>query len=609
MKNIIKLAVIAFSLAILSSCNLEEYSQDKYSRSVAFGSVDGVEMALRGLYGGLPKVTSTYSSEVGATDYFMAELDDKFTVTYGPDNVESWGDWEDLRDINYFIEAVESESCTISASLKPNYIGLAKFFRAKRYFTYLCEYGDVPWYDSVIQPDQLDLMFKDRDSRDLIVKNIIADLDDAAANITNVSPDKSTPDKWCALMLKSRVCLFEGTYRKYHNLNTSLKGEAFTNYTADDLLALAAEAAKQIMDGGKFSLNTAAGVKGAYRDLFYSEALLQNEVLMGAVTSPGTIQGSQNNCYNQPAVQRSFIRPFINTYLCKDGSLFTDKAGYETMSFVQEFKDRDPRLAQTVRGPQYKMIKTVGGTEEEIAVPDIKSLAAPLGYQVIKFTMDKTFVDGESQSKLNTNSTPYFRYAEALLNYAEAKAELGELSDSDWSKTIGALRRRAGITGGDLDKKPTKVDSYLKNTFFPDVNDAVILEIRRERGCELCLEGQRVLDWKRWAIGKNFSDLKWTGIHITDLDTPIDINEDGINDYYFATADPKNEYSDIWVSIKTSGEGLYATPNSKGGYDLEYKYSSNKRYWADKLYTTPMAVSEINKYSQNGFTLTQSTGY
>lgn len=84
-----------------------------------------------------------------------------------------------------------------------------------------------------------------------------------------------------------------------------------------------------------------------------------------------------------------------------------------------------------------------------------------------------------------------------MLNYAEAKAELGTLTDDDWANTIGVLRARAGITAG-LNAKPSKVDRYVQETYFPDITDATILEVRRERSVELALEGFRFADLLRW---------------------------------------------------------------------------------------------------------------
>jgi hypothetical protein len=120
------------------------------------------------------------------------------------------------------------------------------------------------------------------------------------------------------------------------------------------------------------------------------------------------------------------------------------------------------------------------------------------GYQPIKWTLDDTNIDTRD---LNYNSVSLFRYGEVLLNYAEAKAELGTLTDADWAMTIGALRERAGITGG-LTTKPTVVDPYLQETYFPDITDPVILEIRRDRGIELAMEGFRFYDLMRWKRGE-----------------------------------------------------------------------------------------------------------
>jgi len=92
------------------------------------------------------------------------------------------------------------------------------------------------------------------------------------------------------------------------------------------------------------------------------------------------------------------------------------------------------------------------------------------------------------------------RYAEILLNYAEARAELGQLTASDWTMTVGALRARAGITGG-LTTLPTTLDPYMQVNYFPDVTNPALMEIRRERGIELTLEGFRFNDLAAGIMG------------------------------------------------------------------------------------------------------------
>ena len=164
----------------------------------------------------------------------------------------------------------------------------------------------------------------------------------------------------------------------------------------------------------------------------------------------------------------------------KDGTPFTDKPNYSTVSFKDEFSSRDDRLRQTVRGPSYKM-------DGAAKVPDIVNDVAPTGYHPIKFVED---VGSKNDKSQNENSYPIIRYAEVLLNYAEAKAEIGELTDAEWKSTIGAIRARAGISSSSaaVNSRPTTVDTYLQETFYPRVTDPIILEIRRERAIELVYE-------------------------------------------------------------------------------------------------------------------------
>lgn len=100
------------------------------------------------------------------------------------------------------------------------------------------------------------------------------------------------------------------------------------------------------------------------------------------------------------------------------------------------------------------------------------------------------------------------------MNYAEAKAELGQLTDSDWANTVGELRDRAGITGG-LSSKPTTIDPYLQTVYFPEISDPALLEIRRERGIELVYEGLRMADLIRW---KKVIWFLWNGMEFMYLD-------------------------------------------------------------------------------------------
>ena len=196
---------------------------------------------------------------------------------------------------------------------------------------------------------------------------------------------------------------------------------------------------------------------------------------------------------------------------------------------------------------------------------------------------------------------PVMRYAEALLNYAEAKAELGKLTNKDWENTIGALRARAGITGG-LTTKPTTIDATFRSTYFPKINDPVILEIRRERAIELCLEGFRMKDLRRWARADLWQSAKWTGVFIPGYDKLIDINGDGVDDVYFSNPTVANVPADMTQYVVALNANV-ETVTVNGGFVLQYTLKG--RVWNDRMYLDPICSDDILMNPN----LTQNPGY
>jgi hypothetical protein len=304
---------------------------------------------------------------------------------------------------------------------------------------------------------------------------------------------------------------------------------------------------------------------------------------MLAIQNDATLSvGYANYYYNvQATAKASLTRPFVNTYLNIDGSYYSEtKADGSYKTFLEETTGRDQRLNQTIRAYDYTCKNSNGQMVRMI--PDFNYTLT--GYHITKYTVDDVACNVYGA---NGNDIPVMRYAEVLLNYAEAKAELGTLTDSDWKNTIGALRRRAGITGGALDSKPTTVDNYLKTNFYPGINDPVILEIRRERTCELCLEGFRENDLKRWACGELWKNAVWTGIFIPALDTPLDLNGDGEYDVYFTNITTPAEYANIAVSISSPLRFVSVV----GGKILQDGLTG--RTWQDKMYLQPIATVDI----------------
>ena len=592
------------------SCTLIESPVTESDRKTVFSSENGIAAYSYSLYSMLPSLDNVFYSESSHVDYCAANSYWDFYVdgTYNPEQTTSWS-WSGLRRVNYFIDALKSEDCTVDEDIKEHYIALGYWFRAWFYFDKLRSYGDVPWFEHVISSTDEATMYKDRDPRDLIVKNLIRDLDYCYEHLkTEESVGNSLVSKYAALLLKARICLYEASWKKYHNLEDLY-------YTSDELYGLAASTANMIIQSGKFSLNTTTfnngqNEVGAYRAVFHSEAVIEEEVIMGLCTDPAYgVYSSANRHFNSNYGNGDCMsRAFVHTYLNLDGTPFTSKPNYSTVLFKDEFTGRDQRMIQTLKFPEYR---SVGASHADL-VPDILHQNAVTGYQIIKFTLDNTTYNDSSDG---TNSIPLMRYAEALLIYAEAKAELGTITHSDWANTIGLLRARAGITAG-LKNLPTTIDTYLQQTFYPTVTDPVILEIRRERAIELFFEGFRTSDLDRWAEGHLIEDLPWTGIHIPALDTPVDVRGKGRDELYFSEkplAQIPAAYKDIYVQIlpeDSSTQGLRAIPNPAGGFDLEYRLAV-PRIWHDddRQYLDPVPPQIIREYAARGYSLSQNPGW
>lgn len=569
-----KIIFSVFVIACFCSCDLKEVPQAQISKVPVFNSETGLKLYTNSFYNVFPRATDIYSNS-----YYIAvnSVIKYFTANgYSPEESTGW-DWETLRNINYFIANCTDESVPIA--VRNNYIGIARFFRAYFYFDMMTKFGDLPWIDHPLDVKD-SLLVAGRASRGMIAEKIKEDLDFSIANITTMrNPSTSTITSTVAAALKSRVCLWEGTFRKYHT-------EAQLQSSANDWLQESVKASQYVMDAG-YSIYAGEGPGKSYRKLFITKTPISNEVLY-AVTFDGSlgIVHPSNRRWTSVTFGRSpaLTRSFVNTYLNLDGTSFTDDPDYKTMSFQEECKNRDMRLSQTVRTPGFNRI--TGGT----VVPTAPNYAyAITGYHTSKFTLDDTQYDNVD---VCDNNVIVFRYAEILLNYTEAKAELGTLTDNDWSRTIGVLRSRAGITGG-LNTKPTKIDTYLQNRFFPGITNPEILEIRRERGIELSFEGFSWLDICRWKVGELVTK-DWDGIYIPMLDVPYDMNGDGKLDVSF-TKD-LNPIKVPGVYYLYVGEKLAngATNNAQLGNDNHSLVflKDQKRTWDDKLYFYPIPATD-----------------
>lgn len=386
--------------------------------------------------------------------------------------------WDRLRDINYCLQ--HSHQCQ-DANARRQYDGVCYFFRAYFYFVKVRRYGDVPWYNQVLNSNDDELLRQPRQDRGIIMDSVMQDIDKAIAMLPT-DKDQVRVTRWAALALKSRAALFEGTFRKYRGMND-----------AEKYLRQAAEAGETFIDQSGYSLYT--GGDEPYRTLFNSiDAVGDEIVLMRKYADAAQVRHSIP--FNIIQFRQAFTRRFMNHYLMANGSRFDSRPGWETMSYSEETRGRDPRMAQTVLCPGYIQ---VGSTEETV-----DSTSSLTGYRPIKYVNAAEY-DGALKAYTDF---PLFRAAEVYLNFAEAKAELGTLTQADLDKSVTKIRERAKMPKLDMNEANSDVSGLLLS-YYPSVdagaNRGVILEIRRERTVELAMEGFRLWDIFRWKEGQQLT--------------------------------------------------------------------------------------------------------
>src|SRR5690606_321586 len=173
-----------------------------------------------------------------------------------------WGkdNWLGIRRCNYGLVRI-SDLERDPEILK--YEAELRFFRAFYYFNKVKQFGDVPWIDQDLQIDSEELQ-KGRDFRELVFSKILEDLDFAIANLP-VESGEDRLTKYAALAFKTEAALYEGTFRKYHNVG---------DY--ESILNNAVQAAKEIIDSDIFSVYSTSNPESDYFDLFVQYELADN---------------------------------------------------------------------------------------------------------------------------------------------------------------------------------------------------------------------------------------------------------------------------------------------------------------------------------------------
>ena len=420
MKKIYSVFISGLSVLAFSSCEgfLDKFPETSLSPETFYTSEKELELATNGFYTMLPSPDNTTDGALQDNDLeYHISLSGLQMGNRSAEN-ESWSSstWSNLRALNYYLE--HSVNCT-SEDIRKKYDGVAYFFRAMFYYEKVRKYGDIPWYDHVISANDKASLYRARDSRGFVMQKIMEDLDKAIDGLPVAwTEGVYRINKYAAYAFKSRIALFEGTWRKYHDVPDE-------TYTKDDgtqvtlsseyFLRQSADAAKAVIDYGKYKMYKGETiVKGQpYRDFFVLEDAETSETILSRrylYTDEMSIRhGVQFTYKNQ---RHSLTRALAYHYLMADGTPFQSQEGWQTMQYNQEFKNRDPRMAQTIAAPDYVAVGTDASTKYYPSCKDYDRS----GYRPIKYCSDDTH-DGATTS---TTDYAIFRYGEVLLNYAEA---------------------------------------------------------------------------------------------------------------------------------------------------------------------------------------------
>lgn len=498
--NPILLVLAAFTLAVSCDRALNKFPLDDLTEEAYFETAAQLQLFTNSFYSSiLPDVPYDEQSDlmVGNNPSDLL-LNGPFRTV--PASGGGWS-WTTLRKINTCLGNLHR--CPDPA-VRKEYEALCKFFRAWFYFDKLRRFGDVPWIDHEMASDE-EALYNKRDNRDVILGHMIEDIDVAIAGLPSAySTGTYRATKWAALALKSRFCLFEGTYRKYHQNDITLWTLPASARPADDYLQLAADAAEELMDLSPHRLYNTNHPDYDYQNLFAQYKADAGELILAIDYDYGL------KCYHDasgsallPACGRmSPTWNFINHYLMADGSRYSSVSGWTTKSFADQVSGRDPRLHQTIRIPGYTYTKLL---TNRTMFCDMECTLT--GYSINKFVMPSDNLVMNNIRSSSYNDMPVIRLAEVYLNFAEAKAELGTLQQADLDKSVNKLRKRAGMPDLDMAAANANPDPFLTSaeTGYPNVtgaNKGVILEIRRERVVELAFEGLRYADLLRWAAGE-----------------------------------------------------------------------------------------------------------
>jgi starch-binding outer membrane protein, SusD/RagB family len=550
---------------------LTKYPLDKMTDQTYWTSESNVRTFAWGFYtnyfpgyaSGFDLSWGGYFSGEALNDDFAPYVPPAFTQNIPASAPLSWT-FKWVRSANIFIDRVQK--VPMSDEAIRHWTGVGRFFRGLEFYNKVKSYGDFPWYGKEIAETDIETLYKPRDPRTLVMDSVLLDFKYAAENVRELDGTAETKrlivNKWVVLAFMSRVFLFEGTWQKYQAKNTA---------KANEYLEAAKWAANEVITKGGFSLAP------DYRKLFNSLDLTNNsEIILFRryESGVGGVTHSLASYVNRES-QTGASKNAIEAYLCKDGLPVTLSPLYKgDKTITNTMTDRDPRMYAT-----FVNVLRLNG---------IANNYSSSGYAVHKFLNDEIKETGEGLSSNNPTDAPVIRLGEVMMNYAEAAAELGTLTQDDLNLSINKLRKRAGIGMPSLEVQGGLPAVNGKVYDDPKRDPGVlpmIWEIRRERRIELMMEGFRTTDLRRW---KKYEYV--------DTKAKPDINR--------GAWIKKSDFPATKATIEGNAAEGYIIPAPKPESQRKFENDID-----DKVYLTPLPQDQIKLYLDNGVKLIQNPGW
>ena len=401
-----------------------------------------------------------------------------------PSSSSNWSaPFTEIRRANYIITNVANS--TLSENDKNNFMAIARLNRAWQYYQLVRMYGDVQWIETVVDPANPEETYGSRDDRDMVMDKVLEDLNFACQYMQKGS--KTSWSKDMANAMKADICLWEGTFCKYRTADEN--GKAADATRAEKFLKECVTACENVMNAG-YTLSD------DYQAIYNSVSLSDNPEIIFFKEYKKDLFYHSLISYTCSSTQISgMTKDAFDAYLFKDGKPLAltsenksdvgevDADGNYSIAKLLEV--RDGRLAKTIDPFVYYqgMAWTRAGA---------MAMTSSTGYGICKYdnvTLDR---DYRANTVKNYTCAPLFWLSVIYCNYAEAKAELGNITDADLDKSINKLYARAGLP------------ALTAEVGFSDpannwgVSD-IIWEIRRCRRCELMFDNwYRYWDLVRW---------------------------------------------------------------------------------------------------------------